>query len=101
MALIALAVSMPAGIVAASAPALPDFRNELLVKFAADITEAQARESIRRVGAEVIGNPVLAGRLFHIRLRDAASAQSARVALEAVPGVEYVEPVQPVSILPR
>lgn len=74
--------------------------NELLVKFTAGVSPAHARETIQRAGAQVVGDPVLEGRLFHVRTSDPSSAAAVKATLESATGVEYVEPVQPVSIPP-
>jgi hypothetical protein len=71
--------------------------NELLVKFAAGVSPAQAQESIQRAGAQVVGAPVLDGRLFHVRTSDPSSLAAAKSALEQAAGVEYVEPVHTVT----
>ena len=72
--------------------------NELMVKFAAGLPVTQARETIQRTGAQIIGEPALDGRLFHVRTADPNSFAAVKATLQSAPGVEYVEPVQAVSI---
>jgi hypothetical protein len=72
--------------------------NELMVKFAAGISPQQARETIQRTGAQIVGEPVLEGRLFHVRTADSTALATVKGTLRGAPGVEYVENVQGVSI---
>jgi hypothetical protein len=74
--------------------------NELLMKVAAGVSRGQAQEIVQRAGGQIIGDPVLDGRLFHIRVTDAGSLAMVKAALERASGVEYVETVPVVSIPP-
>lgn len=74
--------------------------NELMVKFTASVSASQAREIIQRAGAQVVGDPILDGRLFHVRTSDSRQLADVKHALESAPGVEYVESNQTVSIPP-
>src|SRR5262245_7393915 len=74
--------------------------NELLVKFVPNIPTAQAQNTIQGTGAEIVGNPTLDGRLFHVRVSDPSRLATIVKTLKTAPGVEYVEPVSRVSIPP-
>jgi hypothetical protein len=67
--------------------------NELLVKFSAQVSESRARETIQRLGAQIVGAPMLSGSVFHIRFTNSQSSSDIRTALEKTDGVEYTEPV--------
>ena len=75
--------------------------NELLVKFAVGVSTAQATETIQRTGAQIVGAPVLEGRLFHVRAPDPSLLAAVKSALAGAPGVEYVEAVHTVTIEPK
>jgi hypothetical protein len=75
--------------------------NELLVKFAVGVSTAQATETIQRTGAQIIGAPVLDGRLFHVRTSDPSLLAAVKSALAGAPGVEYVEAVYTVRTEPK
>lgn|GEM_PF-4740742 len=75
--------------------------NELLVKFVAGVSPANAAEILQRAGAQVVGAPTLEGRLYHVRLPDPSVLSTVKSALEKTPGVEYVELVGTVTTMPK
>lgn len=65
--------------------------NELLVKFAPNMTAERAEHIHQELGVEVLDRSLLGGRLHVVRVPEGRALEEVRSAYEAEPGVEYAE----------
>jgi hypothetical protein len=75
-------------------------RNEMLVTFRPGVSDTEAGGIIKQTGAEIVGAPMVAGRIFHIRVPDQRRYNEVERQLRASSAVQATEPVQVVKIPP-
>jgi len=74
--------------------------NEMLVTFGPAVSEADATATIRSAGVEMIGPPMVGGRVFHVRVLDPSKFSQIAETLRNAPGVLATEAVQVVRVPP-